>query len=70
MPFMPNQSEEELDESVLAVAVEETIAEHGGDLRAAVRALLINIALLEAARDQALDLVSLGHTRGRFERGR
>ncbi len=63
MQSIPDQSEEQLDECMLAVAVEETIAEHGGDARAAVRALLINVVFLEAARDRALDLVSRGYTR-------
>ncbi|MHB8884737.1 MAG: hypothetical protein ACYC5H_06570 [Methylovirgula sp.] len=40
------------------IAVWDTIAEYGGDARVAVRALLINIAFLEVARDRVLDLVS------------
>lgn len=66
MRSLPRKFEEQVDEVALAVAVEDTIAEHGGDARAAVRALLISIAYLETARDRAINLVSRGYTRGRF----
>ncbi len=52
------------DDDLLAAGVEEIIAEHGGDAGAAIRALLERVAYLEAARDQALDLVSYGYARG------
>lgn len=50
--------------NALDLAAEEEINEHGGDAREAVRALLLRIAFLEAARDRALSLVSFGYVRG------
>ncbi len=55
------------DDSFLAAGVEEIIAEHGGDARAAVRALLELVSYLEAARNRALDLVSFGFARGKVD---
>ncbi len=52
------------DEADLASAADATIAEHGGDAREAVKALLICNALLEQAHDQALTLISHGYMRG------
>jgi hypothetical protein len=53
-------------DSSLETAVDEAIAEHDGDARAAIRALLVARDYLEAARDRALGQVSFGYTRGRF----
>lgn len=53
-----------IGESELDLVVEEVIAEHGGDLREAIRALVIARTVLELARDRALDWVSYGYTRG------
>jgi hypothetical protein len=53
-----------LDQAALDSAVEEAIAEHGGDARETIRALLVSKTFLEAARNQALDWVSFGYTRG------
>lgn len=55
------------DDSLLAQGVEEIIAEHDGDLRAAIRSLLEAVSYLEKARDRAVALVSYGYARGRFE---
>jgi hypothetical protein len=55
------------DEASLAAAADEAIAEHGGDAREAVKALLGKVAYLEAARDRALALVSFGYARGRLK---
>jgi hypothetical protein len=55
------------DDSFLEQGVGEIIAEHGGDARAAVRALLEMVSYLEKARDQALVLVSYGYARGKLD---
>lgn len=57
-----------IDEARLEKSIEEVIAEHGGDSREAIKALLERLAYLEAARDKALDLVSFGYARGKVER--
>ncbi len=62
------EAEKQIDpanETDLTTAVDATIAEHGGDAREAVKALLISNALLEQACDRAITLVSNGYTRGR-----
>ncbi len=53
------------DDDFLEEGVEEIIAEHGGDARAAIRSLLQSVSYLEAARDRAMELVSYGYARGR-----
>ncbi|MDR3408907.1 MAG: hypothetical protein P4L68_10445 [Methylovirgula sp.] len=55
------------DDSFLEEGVDEIIAEHGGDARAAIRALLEAVSYLEKARDRALVLVSYGYARGKVE---
>jgi Cdc6-like AAA superfamily ATPase len=65
----PKRPEDALDENALELAADEAIAEHGGDARAAIRSLLVAKAVLEAARDRALDWVSYGYTRGRPKGG-
>lgn len=55
------------DDDLLAVGVDEIIAEHAGDARAAIRALLAQVSYLEKARDRALVLVSHGYARGKVE---
>ncbi len=42
------------DDSYLEEGIDEIIAEHGGDARAAVRALLQSVSYLEKARDGPL----------------
>ncbi len=56
-----------IDEDADLAAADEAIAEHGGDAREAVKALLGKIAYLEAARDRAVALVSYSFARGRVE---
>ncbi len=46
--------------------VAETIAHHGGDARAAVKALLIANAYLEDELAGALPAISYGYARGRY----
>ncbi len=67
MQAQPVQKPEPLDDAVLEEGVNEIIAEHGGDARRAVRALLQAVSYLEAARDRALVLVSYGYARGKIE---
>ncbi|MEI9914902.1 MAG: hypothetical protein WDN29_02795 [Methylovirgula sp.] len=55
------------DDSLIEAGVEEILAKHGGDARAAIRALLQSLSYLEAARDRALVLVSYGYARGKVE---
>lgn len=55
------------DDSYLSAGVDEILAEHGGDARAAIRALLEQVSYLEQARNKALVLVSYGYARGSFE---
>jgi hypothetical protein len=55
------------DEAAIAAAIDEALAEHGGDAREAIKSLLEKIAFLEAARDRALGLVSVGYARGKLE---
>jgi hypothetical protein len=69
MPPSAKKLEEALDEAALDSAVEEAIAEHGGDTRETIRALLVSKTFLEATRNQALDWVSFGYTRGASNRG-
>ena len=64
MQLAPSVAEDAFDEAALTSAIEEVIAEHHGDLRAAIRGLLVKNAFLEAARDKALDWVSRGYVRG------
>jgi len=50
--------------SALESEVDQAIAEHGGNAREAVRALLAANAYLEVERDQALGMLSRGFVRG------
>lgn len=56
-----------IDDTLMREGVEEIIAEHGGDVRAAIRSLMQTVSCLEAARDRAMVLVSYGYGRGRME---
>lgn len=67
MQAQPSNMAEQIDDDALEKAVDEAIAECDGDARAAVKALLVANAFLEAARDRALDLVSRGYTRGKLD---
>jgi hypothetical protein len=55
------------DDSYLVVGIDEIIAEHGGDARAAIRALLEQISYLELARNRAVALASYGFARGKLQ---
>jgi hypothetical protein len=65
----PKRQDEASGVNALDSAAEEAIAEHGGDARETVKALLEKIAFLEEARDRALDLVSFGYARGKVHGG-
>jgi hypothetical protein len=52
---------------LLDEGVEEILAEHGGDARAAIRALLAQISYLELARNRAIALASYGYARGKLQ---
>ncbi|MEW6438619.1 MAG: hypothetical protein AB1508_15785 [Pseudomonadota bacterium] len=56
-----------IDDTLMREGIEEIIAEHGGDERAAIRSLMQTVSYLEAARDRAMVLVSYGYGRGRVE---
>ncbi|QAY96729.1 hypothetical protein CWB41_14130 [Methylovirgula ligni] len=62
----PDEQPLPVPDPALAAAVDATIAEHGGDARAAVATLLEAVADLEAAKESALGLVSKGFARGRL----
>ncbi len=55
------------DDDLLNEGVEEILAEHGGDARAAIRALLAQISYLELARNRAVALASFGYARGKLQ---
>jgi hypothetical protein len=61
----PKWQEDAPEVNALDSAAKEAIAEHGGDARETIKALLEKIAFLEEARDRALDLVSFGYARGK-----
>jgi hypothetical protein len=67
MPDQPSNIWTGDEAEKLELAVDETIADCGGDMRAAVRALLIANACLEAARDRMIGCVSRGYVRGRLD---
>ncbi len=55
------------EEDLLTEGVEEILAEHSGDARAAIRALLAQISYLELARNEAIALASFGYVRGKLQ---
>ncbi len=67
MQAPPEENSAANDDDLLDQGVDEIIAEHGGDARAAIRALLQSVSYLEAARDRALVLVSYGYARGKLD---
>jgi hypothetical protein len=66
MQAKPAPKRAEMDGDLLAQGVEEILAEHGGDARAAIRALLEQISYLELARNRAVALASYGFARGKL----
>ena len=67
MQARPAETTAANDDDLLNAGVEEIITEHGGDARAAIRALLQSISYPEAARDRMAALVSFGYARGKVE---
>jgi hypothetical protein len=55
------------EEDLLSQGIDEIIAEHNGDAREAIRALLAQISYLELARNEAIALVSYGFARGKLQ---
>ncbi len=62
----PDPSPVVVDEAVCQAEVDQVLAEFGGDARAAIRALLDDLATLV---DDAEEAVSRGFLRGRFSEG-
>jgi hypothetical protein len=48
------------EEDLLSQGIDEILAEHNGDVREAIRALLAQISYLELARNEAIALASFG----------
>jgi hypothetical protein len=55
------------EEDLLSQGIDEILAEHSGDARAAIRALLAQISYLEMARNRAVALASYGYARGKLQ---
>ena len=55
------------DDFLLEEGVSEILAEHSGDARAAIGALLQSVSYLEKARDRAIALASYGYARGKLQ---
>jgi hypothetical protein len=54
------------EENGLEVAVDQAIAACGGDMRSAIRALIVANEYLEAEAGELMKAVSHAYTRGRF----
>ena len=67
MQARPAETAAANDDDLLDGGVEEILAEHGGDARAAIRALLAQISYLELARNRAIALASYGYARGKLQ---
>jgi hypothetical protein len=67
MPAQPAPQPAANDDDLLKEGVEEILAEHSGDARAAIRALLAQISYLELARNRAIALASYGYARGKLQ---
>jgi hypothetical protein len=55
------------EEDLFNEGVEEILAEHRGDARKAIRALLAQISYLEMARNRVIELASFGYARGKLQ---
>jgi hypothetical protein len=64
MQAKPAPKPEDMD--LFSQGVEEILAEHGGDARAAIRASSEQISYLELARNRAVALASYGYARGKL----
>jgi hypothetical protein len=67
MQAKPAPEAEMKDDDLLTEGVEEILAEHGGDARMAIKALLQSVSYLERARDRAIALASYGYARGKLQ---
>lgn len=65
MPSRPQP--DPIDETGLEAAVEQAIAACGGDLRAAIRALIVANTYLENEVAELMKAVSHAYARGRFQ---
>jgi hypothetical protein len=65
MPVSPQTAASEDGE--LEAAVDQAIAACGGDLRAAIRALIVANNFLESEVSELMKAVSHAYTRGRFQ---
>jgi len=65
VPFSPQIAS--LEDGELEAAVDEAIAACGGDLRAAIRALIVANDFLESEVSELMKAVSHAYTRGRFQ---
>ena len=63
---MPSQSLTNPEDSGLEAAVDQAIAACGGDLRAAIRALIVANDYLENEVSELMKAVSHAYARGRF----
>jgi hypothetical protein len=66
LPHKPQDARANEDD-LLNEGIEEILAEHDGDARAAIRALLAQISYLELARNRAIALASYGYARGKLQ---
>ena len=64
MPSSPQPNQNDADE--LEVAVDQAIATCGGDMRAAIRALILANDFLENEVGELMKAVSRAYVRGRF----
>jgi hypothetical protein len=55
------------EEDLLSQGIDEILAEHNGDVREAIRALLAQISYLELARNEAIALASFGYASGKLQ---
>jgi hypothetical protein len=63
MQVRPAEDARANDDDLLNEGIGEILAEHDGDARAAIRALLAQISYLELARNRAIALASYGYAR-------
>jgi len=64
---MSSDPQAKITEDDLDAAVEQAIAACGGDLRAAIRALIVANDFLETEVSELMKAVSHAYTRGRFQ---
>jgi hypothetical protein len=64
---LKTQLESAPDEELMAAGIEEILADHNGDAKRAIRALLDQISYLEMTRNKAIALASVGFARGKLQ---